>query len=52
MDNCEVWGEVDFGEGKVRVRCTRTGDHTDHACHINLGQDVAGMSFRLSGRTE
>lgn len=31
---CDIWTIVDFGKGPVEVRCTETGDHTDHICEI------------------
>lgn len=36
LKNCDVWEEVDFGEGPVRVRCTRVGDHNTHSCLVLL----------------
>lgn len=36
--NCNVWGLVDFGEGKVRIRCTRTWEHDEHFCNVALIQ--------------
>ena len=30
-DNCNVYYEVDFGEGPVRVRCTNVGRHKEHS---------------------
>lgn len=35
-ENCDIFGDVDFGHGPVEVRCTRTGKHNDHKCEINL----------------
>lgn len=34
--NCHVWGEVDFGEGPVKVRCTRVGEHDGHVCWVAI----------------
>lgn len=28
--NCNVYYEVDFGQGPVRVRCTEVGQHKEH----------------------
>ena len=38
--NCEVWGEVDFGEGPVRVRCTQTSRHEFHTCVVAMGRQL------------
>lgn len=32
--NCNVWGQVDFGQGLVSVRCTRVGLHAEHVCSV------------------
>lgn len=37
--NCDVWGEVDFGLGKIPVRCTRTGEHDEHICVVMLDEE-------------
>lgn len=34
MDNCDIWGSVDFGRGPVDVRCTREGPHSRHVCSV------------------
>lgn len=37
MNNCDVWGYVDFGDGvKSRVRCTQLGEHDEHFCHVAI----------------
>lgn len=36
MGNCDVWGRVDFGQGMVWIRCTKIGEHTDHACEVGI----------------
>lgn len=41
MDNCDIWSEVDFGEGTVRVRCTEFGPHTKHVCHVDIQVETA-----------
>ena len=33
---CEVFADVDFGNGRVEVRCTETGPHRNHICHVDL----------------
>lgn len=43
MTNCNVWGEVDFGEGFVRVRCTEVGLHDIHKCVVVLIPDAHGI---------
>lgn len=30
LELCNVWFNVDYGEGPVRVRCTKMGAHDDH----------------------
>lgn len=40
MDNCDVWADVDFGHGLVSVRCTETGKHEDHICHVRLVKET------------
>ena len=37
--NCHVWAEVDFGMGKVPVRCTRTEEHDEHACVVLMTEE-------------
>lgn len=32
--NCDTWGQVDFGDGPVEIRCTRMGEHDEHACVV------------------
>jgi hypothetical protein len=34
--NCDHWGEVDFGEGPVKVRCTNVGGHDKHVCFVMI----------------
>lgn len=34
--NCPVMGTVDFGLGPVEVRCTRTEEHVEHLCIVEL----------------
>ncbi len=36
MFNCDIWGMVDFGQGRVIVRCTKTGEHYEHKCEVFL----------------
>lgn len=31
---CNSWETVDFGRGKVLIRCTITGKHTHHKCEV------------------
>ncbi len=48
MLNCPVYAVVDFGEGPVRIRCTREFEHDEHRCEVimtgvligNTGPDV------------
>lgn len=40
--NCEVWGEVDFGAGPVAVRCTGVGEHDEHMCVVELSEEDGG----------
>lgn len=42
MLRCEVYGIVDFGEGPVRIRCTRDFDHTEHRCEIIMTGILVG----------
>ncbi len=34
MNNCDIWGFVDFGLGLVKIRCTEPGEHTQHKCLV------------------
>ena len=34
--SCDVWMTVDYGEGPVRVRCTKKGPHEDHESKVIL----------------
>lgn len=40
MPNCEIYADVDFGRGPVEVRCTMTGQHTQHRCSVDIYIDV------------
>lgn len=32
--NCNLTSLVDFGYGLVKIRCTKTGEHVNHTCHV------------------
>jgi len=32
--NCDVWAQVDFGKGRVEVRCTQKDEHDVHGVMI------------------
>lgn len=34
--DCDVVGEIDFGEGPVRIRCTQIGSHETHICNVRI----------------
>jgi len=38
MGDCQVWAFVDFGRGRVAIRCTETGEHTEHKCEIFISE--------------
>lgn len=40
MGNCGIFGEVNFGEGPVRVYCTKQGNHDIHVCQVLLAPDA------------
>lgn len=40
-DDCDIYGDVDFGRGPVEVRCTMKGPHMVHRCDVLLFDEQA-----------
>lgn len=45
-ENCDSWVVVDFGEGQIRIRCTRTDEHEQHYCHVVWSDTIENPEFR------
>lgn len=40
-DTCDIYADVDFGNGPVKVRCTKTGPHDMHMCEVFIYDDTS-----------
>ncbi len=44
MLSCQVYATVDFGEGPVRIRCTRDFEHDEHRCEVIMTGVLVGST--------